>query len=38
VIVFFAMAVVLPLSLKRNIRDLRWTSTISVNLSELKAV
>ncbi|KAG0585867.1 hypothetical protein KC19_2G045600 [Ceratodon purpureus] len=30
VIVFFAMVVIFPLSLKRNIRDLRWSSTISV--------
>lgn len=37
VIVFFAMVVILPLSLKRNIRDLRWSSTISVNFFELKA-
>lgn len=37
VIVLFAMVVILPLSLKRNIRDLRWSSTISVNPSGLKA-
>ena len=30
VIVFFALTVVIPLSLKRNIRDLTWGSTISV--------
>jgi amino acid permease len=33
VIVFFAMVVILPLCLKRNIRELRWSSTISVGLS-----
>ncbi|XP_024395342.1 uncharacterized protein [Physcomitrium patens] len=38
VIVFFAMVVILPLSLKKNIRDLRWSSTVSVVMLSYLAI